>query len=159
MNLPSALLAGGFATLALTSALAASQGLGLSRLSLPLVLGTAFTADRRRANVYGFGLHLLNGWLCGLLYALACEALHRADWWLGALLGGAQAIFILAALLPFLPSLHPRMASEHTGPSTRSQLEPPGFLALNYGRSTPVVVLLAHLLYGAVFGAFYTLAS
>ena len=30
-----------------------------------------------------------------------------------------------------------------------------GFLGLNYGRRTPISVLLAHLVYGTVLGAFY----
>jgi len=34
-------------------------------------------------------------------------------------------------------------------------LEPPGFFALNYGIGTPVAVLIAHLVYGAVLGGFY----
>jgi hypothetical protein len=38
------------------------------------------------------------------------------------------------------------------------QLEPPGFLALNYGYETPVAVLIAHLAYGAILGAFYSMA-
>ena len=35
------------------------------------------------------------------------------------------------------------------------QLEPPGFLALNYGARTPVSVVVAHLVFGIVLGAFY----
>jgi hypothetical protein len=37
-------------------------------------------------------------------------------------------------------------------------LQPPGFMALNYGRQTPVVTIAAHLLYGAIIGRFYELA-
>jgi hypothetical protein len=33
-------------------------------------------------------------------------------------------------------------------------LEPPGFMALNYGYATPVTTLAAHALYGAVLGGF-----
>jgi hypothetical protein len=54
--------------------------------------------------------------------------------------------------------MHPRMAGETRGPTPTRQLEPPGFFALNYGRSSPVVVLLAHLAYGAILGAFYGLS-
>ena len=147
------------ATAVLTTCLAASQGLGLSRISMPLILGAALTADRRRANVYGFVLHLLNGWLFALFYALVFESLHRATWWLGATLGLAQSLFILAAAMPMLPYVHRRMASEDHGPNPTSQLEPPGFLALNYGRLTPIATVLAHLLYGAILGAFYTLSA
>ncbi len=69
-----------------------------------------------------------------------------------------QALFILAVAMPLLPALHPRMASEQQGPTPTMQLEPPGFLALHYGRRTPLTVLLAHIAYGALLGAFYHLA-
>jgi hypothetical protein len=36
------------------------------------------------------------------------------------------------------------------------QLEPPGFLALNYGFQTPVSVIIAHIVFGVILGAFYT---
>ena len=142
----------------LATCLAASQGLGLSRMSLPLMLGAAFTGDRRRANVYGFALHFVNGWLFALVYALVFESWRRATWWLGAILGLAQALFILAAVMPLLPYVHRRMATEEFGPNPTRQLEPPGFMALNYGRHTPVATIIAHLLYGAILGAFYSLA-
>jgi hypothetical protein len=56
-----------------------------------------------------------------------------------------------------LPAMHPRMASEQDGPTPTRQLEPPGFMALNYGRRTPITVILAHLVYGGILGAFYRL--
>jgi len=63
--------------------------------------------------------------------------------------------FILLAVLPSLPGLHPRMASDSTGPRPTRMLEPPGLLALNYGYRTPLAVLVAHIAYGAVLGACY----
>ena len=50
-------------------------------------------------------------------------------------------------------SMHPRVASEYEGPTAKKRLEPPGFLALHYGRNTPLVTLVAHIVYGAVLGA------
>jgi hypothetical protein len=44
------------------------------------------------------------------------------------------------------------MASEHHGATYLRQLEPPGFLAMNYGYQTPLVALLAQAVYGAVLG-------
>ena len=58
---------------------------------------------------------------------------------------------------PALPAMHPRMASEQDGPTPTKQLEPPGFMALNYGRRTPIAVILSHIVYGAILGAFYRL--
>lgn len=142
-------------TVALTTIMSGSQELGLTRMSLPYLLGTVFTPDRDRAKLVGFSVHLLNGWLFASVYAAAFESWRRATWWLGAGIGVAHASFVLAAALPILPTLHPRMASEESGPSARRQLEPPGFLGLNYGPRTPLTVLLAHIVYGAVLGAFY----
>jgi hypothetical protein len=80
-----------------------------------------------------------------------------AAWWLGLGIGLVHGLFVLLAIMPMLPGLHPRMASEQRGPEPTRQLEPPGFLALNYGRRTPLSVILAHLVYGTILGAFYRL--
>ena len=37
-------------------------------------------------------------------------------------------------------------------------LEPPGFLMLNYGASTPIVSTIVHVAYGAIVGGFISLA-
>ena len=158
INLSSILLWGFVATVILTTLMAAGQGLGLSRMSLPFMLGTLFTADRDRAMVIGFAFHFVNGWLFALFYALVFEDFGQTGWWLGAGIGLAQGLTVLIALMPILPALHPRMASEHRGPEPTRALESPGFMALNYGRQTPVITLIAHLVYGAVLGGFYRLA-
>lgn len=157
MNLPNILLWGFVATLVLSTILGASVGLGLSRISMPLILGTIFTANRSRATVIGFLLHMVMGWLFALTYGLMFESWGEATWWLGALVGLVHGLVVLIAFLPVLPDAHPRMASEHHGPEPTRSLEPPGFLALNYGRRTPIVTLLAHVVYGLIIGAFYHL--
>ena len=146
-------------TVVLTSIMSTSQALGLSRMSLPYMLGAMVTPDRDRAKVIGFLIHLMNGWLFASLYAAAFQSWQRATWWLGAGIGLVHGLFVLTAGMPALPGLHPRMASEQQGPTPTRQLEPPGFLALNYGRRTPMVVILAHLIYGAILGAFHHLES
>jgi uncharacterized membrane protein YagU involved in acid resistance len=157
MNRGGTLLWGFVGTVVLTGLMAGSQGLGLTRMSLPFMLGTMFTPDRDRAKLVGFGVHLLNGWLFAGVYAAAFESWRRATWWLGAGIGLVHALFVLLAGMPILPALHPRMASEQHGPTPTRQLEPPGFLALNYGRRTPLSVILAHLVYGGILGRFYRL--
>jgi hypothetical protein len=159
MNLGSILLWGFVATIALTTIMQGGQSLGLSRMSLPFIVGTMFTPSRDRAALVGFLMHLLNGWLFALLYALAFESWQRATWWLGAGIGLTHGLAVLVALMPVLPGFHPRMASEQRGPEPTRELEPPGFLALNYGRRTPLLALLAHLVYGAIIGGFYHLAE
>ena len=147
------------ATLALTTVMAGSQGLRLTRMNLPYMLGSIFTPNRDRANVIGFVVHLLNGWIFSLVYVAAFRSWGRATWWAGAAIGLVQALFVLTVVVSLLPSFHPRMASEQKGPTVTRQLEPPGFLALNYGYQTPLSVLLAHLIYGAILGAFYAMPA
>jgi len=159
LNLPSLLLWGFAATIALTTVMAASQGLGLSRMSIPFMLGTMLTPHRDRAMLLGSVFHVANGWAFALVYAGAFESWGRATWWLGAAIGAVHASFVLTVGMAMLPGLHPRMASEHIAPPAAAQLQPPGFLALNYGERTPLVTLAAHLLYGAILGAFYRLSA
>jgi uncharacterized membrane protein YagU involved in acid resistance len=158
MNTGSWLLWGFVATVVLTTVLAGSQGLGLTRMNIPYLLGTMVTPDRDRAKLVGVGLHFVNGWLFTLLYVAAFHAWGMATWWLGAVTGVVHAGFVLAVGLPALPAVHPRMASEQYGPTVVRQLEPPGFLGLHYGYQTPASVLIAHVLFGAILGGFYALS-
>jgi hypothetical protein len=159
VNVVSIVLWGFVATVFLTTLMAAGQGLGLSRMSIPFMLGTAFTADRDRAMTIGFAFHFINGWLFAFFYAVMFEDLGLTSWWLGGAIGMAQGLTVLILLMPILPYLHPRMASEHRGPEPTRALEPPGFLALNYGRQTPAITLLAHVVYGAILGSCYRLVG
>jgi hypothetical protein len=63
-------------------------------------------------------------------------------WWFGALFGFLHGMMILVFVLPLLPFAHSRMASEYHGVTDRRQLEPPGFMGLNYGHGTPLTTLL-----------------
>lgn len=146
----------GFVGALLVSLLATSaQAFGFTRMGLPLMLGTAVTANRDRAEVAGFFLHLLAGWAFGFLYAVLFESIGRADVVLGATIGLLHGLILIIAVFPLLPSVHPRMAREDEGPSSRRVLEPPGFFGRNYGRATPLIALAAQVLYGAILGAFY----
>lgn len=148
----------GFAgTVVLTSILAGSQGIGLTRMNIPYLLGTIFTPSRDKAKFIGFFLHFANGWMFSLVYVAAFHALGKATWWWGALIGLVQAIFVLTMLMPIFPAMHPRMANEQYGPTVVRQLEPPGFLGLHYGIRTPISVVIAHVVFGAILGGFYTI--
>lgn len=151
-----AIVAGGLlATIALSIIYTAGLWLGLSRMSTPVILGTMVSADRDRAMFYGTIMHLLLGWVFALVYAGVFEAAGMATWWLGALLGIVHELFMLGVVVPALPAIHPRMASERQGPDPTRALQPPGFLSLNYGRQSVLVGTAAHILYGAILGAIY----
>jgi hypothetical protein len=157
VNLPSILLWGFAATLVLTTVIVAGQSVGMTRIDIPLVVGSMFTADRDRARLIGYAMHAVNGWWFAIIYALFFEQLGKATWWLGAAMGIGQGVIVVVAVLPLLPGVHPRMVSDWRGPEPTRLLEPPGFLATNYGRLTPLVTILAHALYGLILGAFYSL--
>jgi uncharacterized membrane protein YagU involved in acid resistance len=140
------------ATTALTAVMTSAQLAGLTRLDLPLVLGTLFTEDPDHARVVGFVVHLAVGQVFALGYAAGFAMLDAATWWLGGLLGLLHVAFALLVLLPLLPGVHPRMASHRAGPQSRAVLEPPGLLALNYGIQTPTVAIVAHVVYGTALG-------
>jgi len=155
MNWPVWLGSGFIATSLLTTAMAASQGLGLSRINVPYILGTMFTPDRDRAKVYGFLVHMVNGWIFALIYVGVFHVLGRATWWFGALVGLLHSLLVLMVVFPLYPGIHPRMASEQRGPTVVRQLEPPGFLGLHYGARTPIAVIVPHVLFGAMLGLLY----
>lgn len=155
MNWPSIILWGFVATLILTMLMRGSQSLGLTRMDIPFLLGTMFTPDRDRAKFYGFLAHVINGWLFSFVYALFFEEYGEAAWWLGGVAGLVHGTFVLMVVIPLLPGLHPRMASDFARPVPLKPLEPPGFLALNYGRRTAIATLFAHLVYGIILGLFY----
>lgn len=157
MNWPSWIFSGFIATLALSAMLATSQGLGLTRMNVPYMLGTVVTADRERARLYGVIAHFLNGWAFSILYVLIFEDVHMISWWFGLLIGLAHALFVLTVGMIVLPTIHPRMATERHGPTAIRQLEPPGFMALNYGYQTPLSIFLAHAAFGAILGSLYHL--
>jgi hypothetical protein len=156
MNLDGWLVWGFGSTIVLTTILAGSQGLGLTRMNIPYLLGAMVTPNRDRAKVYGVALHLVNGWIFSFVYVAAFHAAGRFGAGIGAVIGLVHAAFVLVVGLPVLPGMHPRMASEIRGPTVVKQLEPPGFLGRNYGIRTPICVLVAHLVYGAILGYFYS---
>lgn len=151
-----AALAGGLVgTIVLTSSLRMAQELGVTRMDIPLLLGTVFTANRDRANVIGYAVHFVNGLLFAALYWLIFRAVGHAGWLFGAALGVVHALFAGGALVGvLLPAVHPRMGTPWSDAKETPLLEPPGFMLENYGRRTAIGNLAAHVAYGAIVGGF-----
>ncbi len=154
-------LAGGFVgTLVLTTVLRTANELGLTRVDLPFLLGTVFTADRARAKALGYLLHLVAGEVFALLYYALFAAIDTSGWQLGALFGLLHGVVSATALVNILlPVVHPRMGSTLSAADSAPLLEPPGFLMRNYGRGTPIATLLAHIAYGAIVGGLASIAA
>jgi uncharacterized membrane protein YagU involved in acid resistance len=140
------------ATGALTAVMIGAQLAGFTRLDLPLMLGSIVVADPDRARVSGFLIHLVNGQAFALGYAAVFAATDEASWWAGGVLGALHGAVALLVIVPLLPGIHPHMASERAGLSSGPALEPPGLLGLNYGRETPLVTVLAHVVFGISLG-------
>jgi uncharacterized membrane protein YagU involved in acid resistance len=155
MNVVNLLIWGFGATVVLTVVMAASKPLGMTRMDIPFFMGTLFTANRNKAPWFGFLSHLIMGWIFAFIYGAAFETSGLHTWWFGLAIGFVHGAFVLSVGLQIVSSFHPRMAHPYQGPTPTKQLEPPGFFALNYGKGTPIVTLVAHLIYGAILGAFY----
>jgi hypothetical protein len=149
-------LAGGFVgTVVLTTGLRLAQELGLTRMDIPLLLGTIFSEDRKRANIVGYAFHFVNGLLFSLLYAAVFFAVDQAGWLFGAALGVVHAAFAGGALVNILlPAVHPRMGTRWSDAKDTPILEPPGFMLRNYGRHSALAAIVAHVAYGAIVGGF-----
>ncbi|CAN5256382.1 hypothetical protein BH24PSE2_BH24PSE2_08110 [soil metagenome] len=147
------MLWGLLATLGMSTIMHGSQGLGFSRLSLSFLAGTFVTGNRDLANVLGFFIYVVGGWIFAILYALVFCSVRHTSWWLGGILGLIHGILLLVVLLPLLPHAHPRMLTVFHGPTATRRLEPPGFLGLNYGYRTPLITIVSQLVYGIVLGS------
>jgi hypothetical protein len=115
----------------------------------------AITSDRDQAKWIGILIHLLNGYLFSLVYIAAFEVWGEAFWLKGALIGLVHSLFVLGVAMPNLPAIHGRMASDYYISDGLKQLEPPGFFAVNYGLSTPLAIVVAHIVFGGILGGFY----
>jgi hypothetical protein len=155
-----ALVAGVLGTIAMTTAIRAAAELGWTRMDIPFLLGTAVTPRRDRAQAIGYALHFLIGVIFSLLYHLAFDVMNGAGWMRGAAIGLLHGIFVGTTLVnAMLPLVHPRMGTPMSASDSTPLLEPPGFLLLNYGRMTPVVTLVSHVIFGAVVGLVAGLAD
>lgn len=154
-------IVGGFlGTVVLTTILRGASELGWTRMDLPFLLGTALSPDRVRAKVVGYALHFVFGLLFALIYYAIFAVVDRGGVVLGALLGLVHALFAGTALVSILlPAVHPRMGTGFDAAGSAPLLEPPGFMLINYGRQTPLATILSHVVYGAIVGGFYSLAS
>lgn len=138
------------ATTAMTMVFQVSRGMGFSRLNIPLLFGAYLSANRTVANLSGVMMYLVGGWFFTWAYVWAFSVLEVDHWIAGLLLGLSHGIGLVTVLLPVLPYVHPRVATEYDSPDSERRLEPPGFLGLNYGAGTPVAALIAHALFGVV---------
>jgi hypothetical protein len=152
-----AIAAGFVGTLVMTTIARAASELGLTRMDLAFLLGTTVTENRRKARAIGYVFHFAIGIVFAAAYGWFFTLIGRASWEIGALLGALQAVFNGTVLVNvLLPVVHPRIGTPDTAANEIALVEPPGFLMLNYGRSTFVVMLAAHVAFGAVVALIFS---
>lgn len=142
-------------TAVLTALMEGAQARRLTRMSLPYLLGTTLTERRALIRIAGTLMHFLIGTLFATGYGLLFERAGRAGWRLGSAVGALHGVVVLVALIPMVQEVHPRMGEEDEGPDPTPMLQPPGFLGMHYGVQTPVITMLAHIVYGGIVGALY----
>ncbi len=72
------LVAGGVATAVMTMLMQMGGAMGMTRMNMPIMLGSMLTRDATRASVLGWIMHALNGLVFGLLYAVVFWAVDPA---------------------------------------------------------------------------------
>ena len=154
-------IVGGLAgTLVLTTILRGASELGLTRMDIPFLLGTAITSNRVHAKAIGYTLHFVFGLLFALAYYAIFLVIEESGFLLGGFFGLVHALFAGTALVNILlPVVHPRMGTGFDAAGSAPLLEPPGFMLVNYGRQTPVATIVAHVAYGGIVGGFVSLAA
>jgi hypothetical protein len=115
-------------------------------------LHSAHRVVQRSSLLASAGIYVIGGWLFAFLYFLLFASPGLYTWWLGAVMGSCTGSSCSRPGFRSCPIFHPRMASEYDGATAVRQLEPSGFIGLNYGHRTPVTTLLGQAVYGAVLG-------
>lgn len=140
-----AILAGLVGTAALTLVLAWGPTIGAPPLNLPLWDGTFFTLNLGLALVFGYLIHFAIGVALALLYQKrVLPRLTGEGWQRGALFGAGIWGILMIVGLPLFDWLDPLVEN--------GLMVSPGVFALGLGTAAPVMMLMAHLVYGALVG-------
>lgn len=140
--------AGIIGAIAMTIMTDMSRALGLIDANLSRYQGCLVTgrADGRVALVAGICLHLMNGAVLALGYAVIFRAIGASTWWAGAIIGFVHWI---AAGLAF------PLMDRANGCVADGRLRGFGVMGRNYGVMMILGLLLGHVVYGAIVGAIY----
>lgn len=137
-----ALIAGFIGTVAMTLGMTMGKSMGMTTMDIALISGGMLLGDERKARRAGMFIHfvVMGTVVFGSVYALLFQALDSAGWTTGLAIGLAHA------------AVHPRMQPLAEG----FRLDPPGIMGVNYGRGTPLGLLMGHAIYGVVVALVYS---
>ncbi len=148
-----ALIAGFVGTVVMTMGMTMGRSMGMTKMDIALITGGMMTSDERKARKMGMTIHFLvmGTVVFGLAYALLFQALDTASWTAGLVIGLIHGAVVGLMAMPVMGGIHPRMQPAADG----FQMDSPGVFGVNYGKGTPVGLLMGHALYGVVVALVY----
>jgi len=122
--------------------------MGMTRLDLFELLGsTVSSAHTTRSRLIGAMIHVMDGGLLAIAWAYGAAIVGWPANWASGLAWGV-ALWVLALLMmSSIGAVHPAIR--------KGEEEDPGTIAMNFGKMTPIGILLGHLVYGGVLGLLY----
>jgi hypothetical protein len=143
-----AIVWGVVATLAFTVVSMMGKAMGITRMDLLDVLGSAVAGPgSSRAKIIGLGMHLTNGAVLALAWVYGAVLFGLPANWLTALAWSVVLTALALVMMSTIGAVHPAMR--------QGEQADPGPAATNFGRMTPVGSLAGHLVYGLVLGLTY----
>lgn len=144
----SAIVWGVIATVVFTLTSMAGKAVGMTRMDLHDLLGSALTEPgSTTSKVTGAIIHHMNGALLAIFGVYGIAALDlEVNWLTGAVWGVVLTAFALL-MMTTIGSVHPAIRE--------GRQEDPGPAATNFGKMTPMGSLMGHVIYGIVLGAGY----
>jgi len=149
-----ALIAGFSGTVAMTLGMTMGKSMGMTTMDIALISGGMMSGDERKARRAGMFIHLIvmGTLVFGSIYAFLFQALESASWVTGLIVGVVHGAVVGIMAMPMMGAIHPRMKPAAEG----FQLDPPGIMGVNYGKGTPLGLLMGHAVYGVVVALVYS---
>lgn len=143
-----AIVWGVVATIAFTLFSMMGAGMGMTRMDLLDLLGSAVaTPGTTRSRAIGAIIHHTNGAILAVAFVYGALLLGVSPDWIAGLIWGAILWALALLMMTTIGSVHPAMR--------RGEQEDPGPAAVHFGAMTPVGSLMGHLVYGALLGLLY----
>lgn len=143
-----AIIWGAVAALAMAIFMAMGRSMGMTTMNLADLLGSTVAEPNTTAsNTIGMGIHLMNGALLAIAWTYTMAIFAWPATWLSGLLWGAFVSLLALLMFSSLGAIHPKIRA--------GKQDDPGPAGTNFGKQTPVGIVMAHLVYGLVLGVLY----
>ncbi len=151
-----AIVSGLIAAVAMLAVVYGGKAMGMTTMDLLKMLGTMVSPKAEGTTAYGIGLmvHLMMGAGfalidAGLLHAFDPTSSGSAAG-LGLLFGAIHGMVVTVMMPAMLKMAHPLVKS--------GEMDDPGQFMTGMGKMTPIGMVMAHVVFGLVAGAYYASA-